>query len=536
MQELYLELSGNVPGGFLLLTFILVTINLALYYLYKSSKLFDKKTYQRKSLRFNISLLTIYIFLWIYLSPPSLSDKIAYLPWQQDDRIDVAICEALQLSTETNLKEDYYLHRWEWFYETSERDSIYNKAYRARLASALDIDIYVTGNIISKQGKRIFEIIIYDDGDIESKQYEVTSYQQGLKDLIGFLEDRGWVRESSQLTSYSEDQLQLIAGTKEEFVSGEFENALNLPDSAGREIDILKARALIQLGRKDQSLKNKTNLKTVETNRKFQKSQALLLPYSKSETDNADLNVSLSRLYMHMGDFETAEICLKRAVTQNPFDSRVYFMMSLLHESRFTDLMFDDRKALLKKAISLDPGYADAVFELADEYYNSGTGTASGYSTTFARELLQNYMKINANSYPVLNLLGKIYLQTKHTLEAKSIFEKLIDLYPDSAEVNYNLGVSYFQLKDYETAENLFKEAIKIDDDLDSYLYLGAVYKLTGDEEKALEYFRERIRRKTGSDDHYAKEAMRQVRIILSAQSQDSLQVGENENKDSVAL
>jgi len=536
MQDLNLYLSGNVPGGFLLFTFIFVTINLALYFLYKSSKLFDKKVYRRKSLRFNISLITLYVFLWIYLQPPGLPVRVAYLPWQNGDSIDVSICEALQLSSEAALSDEYFLHRWEWFYETADPDSIIDLKYRARLAELLQIELFVTGKILHEDGTRIFDVSIYEHGNLVSSKFGADNFRKGIQEIGSFLEEKTDFPESLRLTEYTEEQINLISGTKLEFLHGKFENALLLPENAGRELDILKARALIQMGRQEQSPKKRTNLQTLKINQKFQKARALLIPYSKSEKDNAGLNVSLSRMYMHMGDYETAEICLKRAFAQSPFDSRVYFMISFLHKSRFEDVGFEDRKTILEKAIQLDPGYADAVFELANEYYVTGTGTASGYSTNYAQDLLLKYMKINSNKYQVLNLLGKIYLQTNFTLEAKSVFEKLIKLYPESAEINYNLGVCHYQLKDFDRAEIRFKKAVAINDDLDSYLYLGAIYKLRGDLDLALEYFRDRIRKKTGDDDHYAKEAMRQVRIILNMQSEDSLQVGENEDKNSVAL
>ena len=536
MQDLNLYLSGNVPGGFLLLTFIIVSINLALYFLYKSSKLFDKKVYRRKSLRFNISLMTLYVFLWIYLQPPGLPVRVAYLPWQDGDSIDVNICEALQLSSESSISDDYFLHRWEWFYGTADPDSIVNPEYRARLAESLQIELFVIGKILRGGGTRVFDISIYDQGDLINSQFRADNFRKGIQEIGSFLADKTDFLASLQLTDYTEEQINLISGTKLEFLHGKFENALSVPVDEGREIDILKARALIQMGRQEQSPKKRASLQNIEINKNFQKARALLIPYSKSEKDNAGLNVSLSRMYMHMGDYETAEICLKRAFAQDPFDSRVYFMISFLHKSRFEDVGFADRKTILEKAIRLDPGYADAVFELANEYYVTGTGTASGYSTNYAQNLLLEYMKINSNKYQVLNLLGKIYLQTNFTLEAKTVFGKLIELYPASAEINYNLGVSYYQLKEFDRAEALFKKAVAINDDLDSYLYLGAIYKLRGELDLALEYFRDRIRKKTGDDDHYAKEAMRQVRIILNMQDEDSLQVGENEDKNSVAL
>jgi tetratricopeptide (TPR) repeat protein len=536
MQELYLKLSGNVPGGFLLLTFILVTINLALYYLYKSSKLFDKSTYKRKSIRFNISLILIYLFLWIYLQPPGLPSRVAFLPWQNGDSVDVDLCEALQLSSINNLNDDYFLHRWEWFYETAEKDSIENAEYRSKLAKSLNLSLIISGNILNENGTRILDLSISDGGDIVNQRFSVSNFRDATSKIHTFLKDELDLFERLQLPEYTSEQINLITKTKIEFINGDYQNALAIADSQGREIDILKARALIQTGRKQQSRKKNTSLKHVEINQNYQKAQALLIPYSKEENDTAELNLSLSRLYMHMGDYETAEICLKRALFQDRYDSRAYFLMSFVHPSRFEDLGYEDRKAILEKAVQIDPGHADAVFELANEYYDTGTGTASGYSTNYAKNLLTDYLKINGNKYQILNLLGKIYLQTKYTLEAKSIFEKLQKIYPDSAEVNYNLGVCYFQLKEYDQAEILFKHAIKINDDLDSYLYLGAICKQRGDDVTALEYFRDRIRKKTGPDDYYAKEAMRQVRIIVGMQAGDSLQVQENENTDSIAF
>jgi tetratricopeptide (TPR) repeat protein len=536
MQELYLILSGNVPGGFLLLTFILVSINLALYYLYKSSKLFDKPTYKRKSSRFNISLIFIYIFLWIYLQPPGLPTRVAFLPWQNGDSIDVDLCEALQLSSLNNLNDDYILHRWEWFYETAEKDSILNAEYRSKLAESLSLNLIISGNILNENGARILDLTISDGGDIVIQKLSVIDLRDAISKIQSILKEELDLFEGIQLPEYTSIQINSMTKTKVEFIYGEYHNALALADSQGREIDVLKARAFIQTGRAQQSTYKNNSLQNVEINQNYQKAQSLLIPYSKEENDTAELNLSLSRLYMHMGDYETAEVCLKRALSQDRYNSRAYFLMSYLHSSRFEDLGYEDRKAILEKAAHIDPGHADAVFELANEYYNTGTGTASGYSTSHARKLLTDYLEINANKYQVLNLLGKIYLQTKYTLEAKSVFERLIELYPDSAEINYNLGVSYFQLKEFDRAEVLFKNAIAINDDIDSYLYLGAIYRGRGDDEAALEYFRDRIRKKTGPDDHYAKEAMRQVRIIVGMQTGDSLQVQENENTDSVAL
>jgi tetratricopeptide (TPR) repeat protein len=91
---------------------------------------------------------------------------------------------------------------------------------------------------------------------------------------------------------------------------------------------------------------------------------------------------------------------------------------------------------------------------------------------------------------------------------------------PQSAENHYNLGICYFHKVEYDTAKKEFNRAIEISDYPDAYLYLGAMYRLEGDSEKALHYYRERIKRKQGDDDQYAKEAMRGIRIILNDQAE----------------
>ena len=65
---------------------------------------------------------------------------------------------------------------------------------------------------------------------------------------------------------------------------------------------------------------------------------------------------------------------------------------------------------------------------------------------------------INENQKLILGLLGKIYLQTKHTLEAQEIYERLAILDPNSADTNYNLGICKFHLRNYDKAEQLFKK------------------------------------------------------------------------------
>ncbi|TFG94344.1 MAG: hypothetical protein E4H13_15005, partial [Calditrichales bacterium] len=124
MRELIFFLSGEVPGGILILLFLLVVMNLVLYYLFKSSKLFESDVYKQKAIRGNVLLFGIYIILWFLLKSPELPDRVAILPFQNGNTVDLAVCEGLQQQIDGYLDAAYMLHRWEWFYQTASKDSL----------------------------------------------------------------------------------------------------------------------------------------------------------------------------------------------------------------------------------------------------------------------------------------------------------------------------------------------------------------------------------------------------------------------------
>ena len=97
-------LSGEVPGGVLLLFFIVLVINLSLFYLYNSSKLFSKEVYKRKAIRSNIFVLGIYLVLWIFLEPPRLPERVMILPFQNNEEVDFRLAEAVQMRRRSFLR------------------------------------------------------------------------------------------------------------------------------------------------------------------------------------------------------------------------------------------------------------------------------------------------------------------------------------------------------------------------------------------------------------------------------------------------
>ncbi len=526
MQALYTWLSGYVPGGFLLLSFVLLTVNVALYFFFRSSKLFSRDVYRRQAIRYNILLVAVYVFLWIFLRPPQLPPRYAILPFQKGDSIDIRVSEALQSALTKNFDKNFVRHRWEWFYQTANKDSLRDTVYRDSLAQRLGIDFLITGGI-HESGSQVEITCEYGQplGE-ETFAVKANSIDQAVIMLIAGLQERTRKFADSVEPLVNIPDLLRNACLKKRLLDND--QTLKIEEVNGEDIDAvtLRAHILLHNGIKHKPRQAKvSNLVAQDNNPAFKRMQKLLIPYSREGRDTAEMNLLLGRMYLHLENYGMAEICLEKALSQDRFNARIYYYLGFLHESRIQEYGFEDRKKVLEYAVQLDPGYAAAALLLGDEYFFTGSGTATGHSTQQALLTLKNYLKINPLEPEILNLLGRIYLQTKFTRDAMQIYRKLVGLYPDTAAYNYNLGVSLYQLKSWDEAEACFRRAIKISEELDAYLYLGAIYRQRGQLETALEYFRERIRRKTGPDDHYAKEAMRQVRIVRAELGFDTLGV-----------
>ncbi len=248
----------------------------------------------------------------------------------------------------------------------------------------------------------------------------------------------------------------------------------------------------------------------------FDQAKQILQEVIKKRQDNQRVAYLLGRIAIQEENFGLAEIFLKKALIDDPTDARVYYALSFLLPARLEDLGYKKRTEVLEKAMYYDPAYREAAYELANEYYISGTGTQTGHGTTNAIKTIRQYLEIRKGDPQIVALLGILYIKIERLDEALAIFEELLQRFPKDSNLNYDLGIVYFHKMQYENAIPYFHKAIEIDDNPDAYLYLGYIYRELGDKAKALHYFRERVRRRSGDDDVYAKEAMRGIRKILN--------------------
>ncbi len=148
MSEIVSFSSGGVPGGILLLLFLLFTVNLSLQF-FASSKLVDVKLTRRRQLTYSAVVLLVYIVLWAQFRPPLPRERIVILPTVARngrinmDAVSFRLPEYIQRYALNNLTGRYIMHHWQWLLEAMYADSLpYPEAWRS-LAGKLKTRIIV---------------------------------------------------------------------------------------------------------------------------------------------------------------------------------------------------------------------------------------------------------------------------------------------------------------------------------------------------------------------------------------------------------
>lgn len=208
-----------------------------------------------------------------------------------------------------------------------------------------------------------------------------------------------------------------------------------------------------------------------------------------------------------------AEKNLLKALT---FDKYSVPPMENLLRLYSTDLK-DDKKVeeIAKKIVNIDPYHYDANMVLASLYYNS-----KKYKD--AKEIYEKLSKVYTNNVDVWNNLGITCYQLKEYDNAEKAFLKALEIdptyqlarknlsslskklgkkidlpsIPEKKDVEYylNKGVEAYNNRDYKMAEELFRKAIFINDkSSEAYNNLGAVLFIQGDYEKAIKMFKKAL-------------------------------------------
>jgi tetratricopeptide (TPR) repeat protein len=244
----------------------------------------------------------------------------------------------------------------------------------------------------------------------------------------------------------------------------------------------------------------------------FEKAGSFLNTAVKIDSHNAKIRHDLAQYYIFTHNWIAAEKEVLKAYRINQNDPELYVLMSQLNPSRFTKIGFRNEIELLEYALFLNPGYVSGALSLSKYYVDYLQDPPA------AMKVIKSALAINPEQPDLLAELGRLYVMSGEFLEIMPVFDKLIKIAPSNSNAFYNLGIYYYNQKDYENAVRLFQRAIEIDSHLDAHLYLAYIYEQLASEEKdvrprqlyvdkAIEYLRYRVKHKRDANDAYAETA-----------------------------
>ncbi|MEJ2545617.1 MAG: hypothetical protein P8Y99_16255, partial [Calditrichaceae bacterium] len=183
-------LSGGVPGGVLVLIFLIVA-SIIFFRLLKASEIISAEKSKKQQITVPIILIFIYMTLWFAFRPPLPPERIVILPSKdqsgniQLDDAAFQLAETLQRYAHTNLNEKYLLHRWEWLLETIGKDSMKNYSTWLRTTKRIGARYIIESQLSNHESEYEIEV---NQVDSNSSFKSVVSGSMELYQLINSLD------------------------------------------------------------------------------------------------------------------------------------------------------------------------------------------------------------------------------------------------------------------------------------------------------------------------------------------------------------
>lgn len=225
------------------------------------------------------------------------------------------------------------------------------------------------------------------------------------------------------------------------------------------------------------------------------------------------LNVAKAKIYLKAGNNKKAKEQLVNLVTKYPENYIGHKMLAEIYE-----LEGGMRKSIDEYVQAIDINKKDY-----DSYYKVAELLNNLEKSDEAAEMLFNLLNKKPDYYKATELLGDILISKEMYKEAVNIYQDALKYNPLSFEINYNLGIAYTMLNDFQNAKICYERAADInsisynskyslaeialiykeleeaekyfiealgDDELaaDSYYELSKISMIKGDKERAIQY------------------------------------------------
>jgi protein O-GlcNAc transferase len=190
----------------------------------------------------------------------------------------------------------------------------------------------------------------------------------------------------------------------------------------------------------------------------------------------------LGLLYKEQGRFEEACRCLTKASTDEP-SADAFTVLGVIQTH--LDLM-DEAQTSFRKALSLDPAYEEAYYNLATVVRNENKAEAIS--------LLEKALEIDPDYALAHREMALLLRMSKRFLEAEYHLHRAIEIAPRDGWAYIYLGNLLWATKRLPEAERAFRKAMEVwPQQSVSYWSLAYYLEVTGQSEEARELYRKAI-------------------------------------------
>jgi tetratricopeptide (TPR) repeat protein len=438
------------------------------------------------------------------------------------------LTDVLQKNLEPFTSETEYLFPEAWVFRITPTDSALSWKFKQQIYEKIPVHRLLAGRVMreAKQFNIRLELLDYS-------QKKIVKMAEGKFNTYNIQEFVLWVRKefgnnlpfivpkTNKSYSQPDSLLELI---KVQYYQGRFNEALKVlkqanegdmpnPDYATWQ-QFVNIKLAGDLSRQ-KTIINQYSAEAPSWQVTLEKARNHLQGLLRLGRESAEIDIMLAESYLWEEDFAGAEIFLKKAYVENPFNIDVLFNLSFIHRSRYLEFGISDRQDIYLKILDLCPIEENVLVQWSDAVLLGNPSYSA--PPKYARNRTQHYLDINPYSYRGWLMLGKIYAQALDRTRALEAFMMADSISPHNGLVHYNIGALYYEWHQPDRAKVHITKAIEYDNYLDAYLYLGAILKDEGKYEEALEIFRYRVANKKGEDDYYAYQAMKGIQECLDA-------------------
>lgn len=206
------------------------------------------------------------------------------------------------------------------------------------------------------------------------------------------------------------------------------------------------------------------------------------------------LNVAKAKIYLKVGNNKKAKEQLINLVTKYPENYIGHKMLAEIYE-----LEGGMRKAIDEYVQAIDVNKKDY-----DSYYKIAELLNNLDKSDEASEMLFNLLSKKPDYYKATELLGDILLTKEMYKDAVNIYQDALKYNPLSFELNYNLGIAYTMLNDFQNAKICYERAADINSlSYNSKYSLAEIALIYKELDEAEKYFMEALEENQLAADSY---------------------------------